>query len=371
MPAISDWKMVAVLPAVDIPKALDGQTLAAVGSSDPRYSWLLANEPGVAEYLAKFETPFGRKLKPTLLISLRQIDRLAAERVSNFRNLVALAHLLHSRMQTHENQRLAGVPFSDLFDIYPIALSKDPTNVYLLTTSEKGLDDLSRMKVAQPAPVFAYPDNLRAECDRQFADAALALWDRNPVRGPKAEFARKLFRSFAVAYYGLRAPAANLRSPVDSAVPMAMLVSAFEVLAQPDDGSAVRWHHVASLIRSVPWTAARLRRRAFSPLGYKRGGKALPTTLPVQIYLRLYRLRNKLLHGAALQEGATEPNRRKKWGSLMSQAPVLYRNVVLCLLERHGFGRFPVREPTADAIVALLGHHKWEAPLCEPESVER
>ncbi|MGH9364349.1 MAG: hypothetical protein ACRD1B_03665, partial [Thermoanaerobaculia bacterium] len=365
-PPIDAWKMIAALPGVDIPKALDGGTLAAIGSSDPRYAWLLANEPGVAEYLAKFETPFGRKLKPTLLVSRREVERLPPERVSDFRNLVALAHVLHSRMQTHWSQRLAGVPFSDLFDIYPIALSRFPDTVYFLTTSEHGMDDLAKLKIAQPAPTFAYPEHLRAECDEGFAQAALELWREDPRRGPKAELARRLFRSFSVAYYGLRAPIANLRSTVDIALPMAMMVSAFEVLAQPADGGDVKWFHVANLIRSVPWTSTRLSRRRFSPLGYKRQGKELPTTLPVQIYLRLYRLRNKVLHGDPLQEGATEPGRRKSWGSLLCQAPVLYRNVVLWLLARRGFGRFPVKEPTAEALVVVLGHSKWEAALCEP-----
>jgi hypothetical protein len=363
--------MIAALPAVDIPKAIDGRDLAAIGSTDPRYAWLLANQPGLANYLRLFETPFGRKLKPTLLIIRKELERLPPGRVSDFRNLVALAHVLHCRMQTHWRQGLSGVPFSDLFDIYPIVLSKDPGVVYLLTTSEKGLDDLAKLKVAQPAPIFAYPDHLRADCDKVFADAALQLWNENPRRGLKAQFARRLFRSFSVAYYGLRAPFANLRSPVDIALPMAMMVSAFEVLAQPADGSDVKWFHVANLIRSVPWTSARLRRRRFSPLGYTRRGIERPTTLPVQIYLRLYRLRNKVLHGDPLQEGATEPQRRKKWGALMSQAPVLYRNVVLWLLDRHGFGRFAAKSPTAGALTALIGHDKWEAPLCEPEAIER
>ena len=38
------WKLLAALPAVDIPTPIDGGDLVAAGSSDSRYGWIVRNQ---------------------------------------------------------------------------------------------------------------------------------------------------------------------------------------------------------------------------------------------------------------------------------------------------------------------------------------
>jgi hypothetical protein len=127
---------------------------------------------------------------------------------------------------------------------------------------------------------------------------------------------------------------------------------------------------VRGLVEAVPWP--RKLRRKLVAYEYRsptrrvdKKGKFVPLgsmTRPVQIYGRLYRARNMVLHGEPYEKNRLEPGRRhKSWGPLHFEAAVLFRSLLLHALAQAGHGQYVTRPNAAESKKMTLEQHfeRW------------
>ena len=335
------WELLAAIPGVNISQAFDGGDLSVIGDRDPRYIELRESHPNAGAFLGKFQTPFGVSLVPSLIVCPRGDRKIESFDVSSIRNIVAICHVLNARVDANNFYRPTGILFDELFDIYPITLTTDCSQLYLIS-HEAGVHQVEAFVVGQPTGSL-YPQNLDPDPDSALKTALLALWCSEAATEEALFFRTRILRSLAAACHAMRNTPSRIRAQVDLAIPRALWITAFEVLAKPVDGK-VEFRDVSRMIKDVPWLDSRLRRKLFRAI--PREGEPSPgmTTLPVQVYGRLWRLRNRVLHGTLLPERVDEPDREPWWGNLEIQGPALYRGVLLSLLGRQGFGRYPSYE---------------------------
>ena len=340
----ANWDLVAAIPGVSIPESVEAGSTAAVPYNDPRYQQLKKN-PGVRQYLDSFRNPFGVPLKPTIIIRKTATTPILGSELVGFRNAFALSALVESRVQTQQRQWLMSARYAEFFAFYPVHLSRDGKRVFIESPVETGMHKLSKF-TGQPWPVSVNPKHIFVSFDQYLLKALLELWVYPKAKGKFRSFRTRVFRSLEMAFHGLHAPFSNLGSKTDHGLMLSLWVSAFEILARPPTRS-VTFKNVSEMIRSVPWHNPKLRKTRYRPIDTRskrqriQKGPLLDTTLPVQIYGRLYRARNDYLHGNPLPTNGVEPRKRKAWRNLDTQIPVLYRSVVLHLLASHGFGKFP------------------------------
>ena len=145
-----------------------------------------------------------------------------------------------------------------------------------------------------------------------------------------------------MACYALRAPYGNLQSVQDWGITTSLWVSAFEILAKPVKGG-VSFRHVSSDIKRVPWCSRSLHDKCVRAIDFPGF-----TTRPVQVYGRLYRVRNSFLHGDRVPRSGIESKRHPSWGNLSIQVPLLYRSLLLLYCQDLRLHEFPHEVPWED-----------------------
>jgi hypothetical protein len=330
-------KYVMTIPSLDIHDAIETSDLVLVGSRDPRYLAACNDSPNLADYLSRFSSPFGRKLSPSIVLRDTLFPKVTAERLSSFRNAVAVSSVLESRVRSYIYQRAIGCFSTEMFEFYPVSLASDEKDLITRTVLEQGLANPISSFHGQSSPAVIYPQNLDFGYEKCLLEALVAFLDGRATTPDGRRFRSKVLLSLQFAYYALSTPFSHLGSAVDYGVALSLWVSAFESLAHPGDQD-VTFSHVSSLIRSVPWFSARLRRSGYSAVGAKVAGKQ--TTLPVQSYGRLFQTRNKYLHGGKFPKGQFEYQQRKNRVPLQFQVPALYRCVLLSELAKQSYGAY-------------------------------
>lgn len=129
------WVAVMAIPGIDLPSAVRAGALVAVGSGDDLSSQVLSTGLSAARLAAGFSTPFGEKFSPSLVLSHQGSRKLKVESLVAFRNLIAVPHVIGGRI-TRWNARQGKAPvFSDHFDLYPVAPTKDPDSLMIDTAT--------------------------------------------------------------------------------------------------------------------------------------------------------------------------------------------------------------------------------------------
>ncbi len=327
-------KYVMTIPSVDFVNYVAIKDLMLLGSNDERYQDLKKQNPVLKQYLDSFRTPFGKKVNPSIVVRDESMPNVDFSHLCAFRNAVAIAAVIASRTILCIRNQTTGFYCTDLFDFHPVSISSDGTDLVARTAFE----NRDRCNVSdfagQTIPAVVYPENIDPAVDDKFMPALLDVVESRPRKTDEKTFKNKVIRSMEMAYYAMRSPFVILREPTDFGVQISLWVSAFEILANPH-GAKVHFSDVSTMIKAVPWRNRRLRVKNVTAVGAKRGEK---TTLPVQIYGRLYRTRNAYMHGVAMRKGEYEFRRRKGWGNLFFQAPSLYRCVLMNTLNSRGFG---------------------------------
>jgi hypothetical protein len=327
-------KYVMTIPSVDFVNYVAITDLMLLGSNDKRYQDLKKQNPVLKQYLDSFRTPFGKTVNPSIVVRDESMPKVDVSHLCAFRNAIAIAAVIGARTLSYINNEAAGHYCTDLFDFYPVSVSNDGTDLVARTAFENSfccsVDNFAR----QPTPAVVYPENIDPAVDDKFTLALLDVVESRPRRTDEKTFKNKVIRSMEMAYYAMRSPFVTLGEPSDFGVLISLWVSAFEILANPH-GAKVHFSDVSTMIKAVPWRDRKLRVRNLAAVGPKKGEK---TTLPVQIYGRLYQTRNAYMHGVAMRKGEYEFCRRKGWGNLFFQAPSLYRSVLMNTLNSRGFG---------------------------------
>jgi hypothetical protein len=334
------WVAVMAIPGIDLPSPVRAGVLAAVGSGDDLFAQALSTDLSAARLASGFSTPFGEKFKPSLVLSYQGSRRVRVESLVAFRNLIAVPHVIGGRIKKWSVWQSSGPVFSDHFDLYPVAPTKDPDSLIIDTATYWGLHEAKKFG-GQPAPTVLDPRHTRVSPDADLLDALLTLDSSTARSEAQRRFKLRVRRSLEFAFHALRAPVSYSKQRSDRAVALSLWVSAFEVLVHPDVGD-VNSRHVTGVIKQIPWSRASLRRARYKPIGLR--GVTRLTTRPVQTYLRLSRLRNAFLHGESFKDSSLEGRRHHSWGSLDFQIPALYRCFLMFLLGQRGFAIFPPAE---------------------------
>jgi hypothetical protein len=374
------WEFVVAMPAVSLPHAVEAGNTAVVPFADARYQELIAAQPQVRRFLESFRTAFGHRLQPAIVIRDRAAERIQAEDLAAFRNMIALAAVIKARTDRSVHRFGGQGPvYAGLFELYPVNLAVDAETVMVQTAAEFGMDDDLEHFQGQPDPVYIYPQNVAPELDKVLLSSLVALWLSHPAGEDEGRFRRRIYRSLETAYHALASPFLNLGSQYDHALSLSLWVSAFEILvARAGNVSA---SDVERLIGRVRWSHPALHSDVVESLRGPRPGR--PVSRPVQVYERLYKVRNESLHGGVIsadlvgnrlekdEEDPLEPAPlgAHEWNHLALAVPVLYRAVLLQLLTQKGFHTHPVDPGVDDLdaygnyIEAQLDSGHYEKPL--------
>ncbi|MBN2129158.1 MAG: hypothetical protein JW741_06660 [Sedimentisphaerales bacterium] len=361
---MAKFKYVMTIPSIDIRNAISIKDLILVGSEDERYRRLKEENSLLAKYLESFRTPFGIQVSPSIIIRDASLPKVAAEDLCCFRNAIAVPYVIASQMVWYLRGDAMGYCCTDLFDFYPISVSSDGGDLSIRTPYEAGWGPYPDSFTGQVTYAVAHPENLQPVLDDSFMHALLDLLETSTRSSGDVAFRNRVLRSLEIAYYALRSPFVHLTGKVDFGVPTTLWVAAFERLAHPGNRN-VRFSDVSSLIKDVSWLDQRLRKRNRGSVddnfAKKKRGKSIrpKTTLPVQVYGRLYFNRNKYAHGAPIPDGRYEYVSRKGWGRLVFQVPALYRCVLEHLLASKGIRKNELCE----------GQCVYEAVLLRRDSV--
>lgn len=331
-------KYVITIPSVDIPGHIAIKDLVLAGDRDKRYKGIKRENKVLAKYLNSFRTSFNKKVKPSIVLRDAKLPKVGAIHLSSFRNAIAVSSVIYSRVQSYLSNRLTGFYCTDLFDFCPVSVSSDGTDLSFTTAYETGAWAPVEGFRGQLTPAVVHPESIYPLFDDEFMLCLLNLIEAKYDRKSKKEWRNRVIRSLEMAYYALSAPFVHLGERADYGVRFSLWVSAFETIAHPGNRD-VRFSDVSSLIKTVRWQDRRLcsstRARVAKDFGAKRTAKKR-TTLPVQVYGRLYCTRNMYLHGSPIPRGKYEFVSRKGWGNLHFQVPALYRCVLLDLMLRSG-----------------------------------
>lgn len=329
-------KYVITIPSVDFLNYAAINDLILLGSKDKRYQDLKEHNPVLKQYLDSFRTPFGKKVNPSIIVRDESLEKVEPSHLCAFRNAIAISSVIGSRILSH-NQTNTGFYCTDLFDFYPVSVSSDGTDLIARTAFEDSICcDVNNFS-GQTTSSVIYPENIRPAIDDKLMLALLDVIEKKARTLEEKRFKNRVTRTMEMVFYALRSPFVVLGEPTDFGVQMSLWVSAFETLAN-HHSTDVKFSDVSAIIKAVPWRDKKLRiRNHASPT--QQGKK---TSLPVQIYGRLYRTRNAYIHGNVLRKGEYEFHKRKGWGNLFFQVPALYRCVLIHILNSKNFGS-PIR----------------------------
>lgn len=308
--------------------------LMLLGSGDKRYQDLKEQNPVLKQYLDSFKTPFGRKVNPSIIVRDESLGKVDASHLCAFRNAIAIACVVGSRVYLCIQEQNAVFFCTDLFDFHPVSVSSDGTDLVTRTAFENSAWCNVNDFAGQTTSAVVYPENIQPAFDEKFMRALLDVVEKKAHTLDEKSFKTRVVRSMEMAYYAMRSPFVTLGERSDFGVQMSLWVSAFEILANPHNVK-VGFSDVSAMIKAVPWRDKKLRVKKVAAVGSKKGKKA---TLPVQIYGRLYQTRNVYMHGDAMRKGEYEFHRRRGRGNLFFQAPALYRCILMHSLNSNGFG---------------------------------
>jgi hypothetical protein len=343
-------KYVMTIPSVDLLNYVAINDLILLGSGDKRYQDLKEQNPVLKQYLDSFKTPFGRKVNPSIIVRDESLPKVDASHLCAFRNAIAIAGVIGSRICSCIHNQTTGFYCTDLFDFYPVSVSSDETDLVAKTPFELSAWCNVNNFAGQTTPAVVYPENIQPAFDEKLMLALLDVVEKKPLTRDEQSFKTRVIRSMEITYYAMRNPFVTLGERSDFGVQMSLWVSAFEILANPHIEN-VRFSDVSAMIKAVAWRDKKLRVKQFAAVGAQQGRK---TTFPVQIYGRLYQTRNAYMHGNALHKGEYEFHKRKRWGNLFFQAPALYRCVLMHALNSKGFGELLAHSQEHDLYERVL-----------------
>ncbi|MHC4396075.1 MAG: hypothetical protein ACYS1A_10525 [Planctomycetota bacterium] len=335
----SNLKYVMTIPSIDIKGHISINDLALLGSDDGRYKELKKNNDFLSKYLDSFQTPFGKKISPSIVVRDKQLPKVDADHLVSFRNSIAVPSVIYSRARSYLQNTSTGYTSTDLFDFYPVSVSSDGDDLSIKTANTIGVDNRIDKFSGQTTPVETYPEHIKPLFDAEFMLSLLNLIERKSTKKREAEFRNRIIRSLGMTYYALRSPFTQLGNKTDFGVPLSLWVSAFEIIAYHyKKNKNVGFSDVSSLIKKVPWKSYKLRQRTRVRITEKfnKSRTKEKTTLPVQIYGRLYYTRNMYLHGNPIPEDKFEFKTRRGWGNLYFQIPALFRCILMHLLQTNG-----------------------------------
>src|SRR5690242_716154 len=115
------WQPAFFLPNISVEEPIGCDAIAIASCEDERARQILDETPALQQMSVNFTDPFGRKLKPSMLIFSKQAPKRLRnlDAVASFRDLVAMSIVPPSRAQSMNHGHSFATYYSDFYDFYP------------------------------------------------------------------------------------------------------------------------------------------------------------------------------------------------------------------------------------------------------------
>ena len=136
------WVPAFVLPNIQLQKPIDGEMAAIANCQDTRVQQILTQIPVLAEFVRRFQTPFGAGVTPSMMILREDAPRtcFTVEAVSSFRDLVAMCVIPLSRARSAEWGRSFATYYTDWYEFYPWMINTHHQHIVCNTPALGGLE---------------------------------------------------------------------------------------------------------------------------------------------------------------------------------------------------------------------------------------
>lgn len=314
------WTPIALLPNLSLADAIEGGPIALAPTFDARVENLRTAHAAFDTFLGRFTDAFRQPLTPATLIARDDIlanGQLSTDAVSGFRDLVAasVVPLGNANNLRHARNRHT-IGYSDFFALYPWTVDQKFDGLVARTPAILGIHDANEF-YGQGDPGLFVDRLSSSEIDLPLLNALASSWAREFVDRQNVPRDRSLFRSLNMANDAMRMAGGPETTYYDVGRSMALLVSAFEILAH--DGKSSDLTKVLAMIQGAPWLSAKSTATTHASALKKIPG---PLDIGRAIYTHLYVARNDFLHGNPVAATRLQTPKGK---SLWQTACVLYR----------------------------------------------
>lgn len=333
------WKIFFIIPNIVLNRAIENEYIAIVPHDDERVTEITEKSPSEKALVNGFEDQFKKKINPSLLIVnddapafIKEVDTLVG-----FRNIFALTTIIKNHIDSLNGCPGTHILYSDCFDFYPIAPTKDMDGYIIHSPAVNGLiENCEERFRGQSAPGIGAPFNLRCEPDPKLFVLLENMWKRRYIKRRFEWKTRALFRSLEMAYQATTMPIENYSTIYDYGVRVSMWVSAFEILSHPRKGKA-NLETVIKILGDYHWYNRKVSKRQYK---FKYRGQTSKINLVQKLYNELYEARNDFLHGNDVNLQSLFPFRKinqpgnKNRPHLNIFTPLLYNVALLSYLEK-------------------------------------
>lgn len=328
----NQWRFGFLLPNLSIKEPVDTEYISIAPSNDPRVQTLVTKQPVIDKLVNSFTDQFSRKVKPSLLIFRNDIPdiSLANNALVDFRNIFAITCII-SAWQNYliRRQWFIGGQYSEYYDFYPIVPRTTDNYLSIISPAVLGIDD-PQLFSGQTAPELAGP-TYNIECDTYLFDPLITIWKERYVHVKLSDLKSiALFRSLQIAFQACTIPRTNYTSIYDYGARISQWVSAFEILAHPNN-QRVGLKNVQKILGRFPSQSRQLTRRLYTI--YKDNQGITRGTLPQKLYYQIYKARNDFIHGNPVSTKHLFPWYNSNKPPLNYFTPLLYKVILICLLD--------------------------------------
>ena len=294
------WIPQAVLSNVSVSEAIEAECAAFVPPEDPRICAIDREHPIHAKFLKRFTDAFENKLSPTILLLSPSASPTYAtvNSVASIRDVLSLSVVPGARAQHMCRGHGPGIYFSSAFDFYPWMLDREYQNLICHTPAVLGTHVVEQFR-GQRSPGITACNLRRDDLDAPIWTALIRRW--GSAYGTNEPKEGSLMRSLNMAHHACQLPANQDTRHFDYGRQIALWVSAFEILAHPQEGKVDK-STVCKLLDQAPWTQEQNRTKT-------RGVEAhrdRHLTLPAHLYLRMNDVRNDYVHGNPITSEALD-----------------------------------------------------------------
>jgi hypothetical protein len=315
------WGPMFVLPNVDIDEPIEADGMALVSLRDERIHTLADKHKNFAEYISRFESEFGGRILPSIIIWRDDSSQLyrSVEAIGGFRDAICLSVVPYGWAQTLRFDRPFDILFGSWFSVYPWMTDKNYEYVVMQSMAQLALHLVEEIK-PQSTPGITPRELKPSMIDRTLLNALLERW---PLRyqSERASWENTaLFRSLNMANFASLLPSTAQVTNYDIGRSVSLWVSAFEILVHPGQGQS-GFLQVYDILEKVQWNLTECKEKVYEAHGFKPGQQK--RNLPCWIYGVIYNARNQYLHGNPISNDTLVVPQSKR--NLFEYAPILYR----------------------------------------------
>ena len=323
-------KVFAVLPNLCIEKPIETKFVGLLPDTDPRVVEIARRDPAVSALMNGFSDRSGEKCRVSAMVihddapdSVKNINALVS-----FRNIIAISCVLYGWQHTIGSLNTHGTLYSDYFDFYPFAPTRDGKDILHMGHALNSFDSPDGFQ-GQSYPDISTTHSLwRPEPNKIVLEFLNKAWIDRFERGRKNWRTNKLFRSLAIAYHACSIPKKNGLLFYDIGVSIALWVSAFEILVHPGKIGKSDLPAILALLSKARFSDPVLKRRR--KIIYRK--QTVTGNAAEYLFWRLYEARNDFLHGNPVTPNDAlykSPKHQGRVTLLNHVAPLLYQVALL------------------------------------------